>query len=65
MLLEFNSEIKMTSEIEDTLNGIAEPIKVKLIELKNQLDKVEAVVQKADSLSITELHENVKYLIHF
>ncbi len=55
----------MTSEIEDTLNGIAEPIKVKLIELKNQLDKVEAVVQKADSLSITELHENVKYLIHF
>lgn len=49
--------------VEDTLEGIAEPIKEKLIELKNQLDKVEAVVQKADSLSITELHENVKYFV--
>lgn len=49
--------------VEDALEGIAEPVKEKLIELKNQLDKVEAVVQKADSLSITELHENVKYFV--
>lgn len=49
--------------VEDTLEGIAEPIKEKLVELKKQLDKVEAVVQKADSLSMTELHENVKKIV--
>lgn len=50
---------KTIAEDLSILEGVADPIKVKLLELKTQLDKVESVVNKIDSKSIQELQMNV------
>lgn len=52
-----------TEDVSTMLEGVADPIKAKLLELKNQIDKVESVVNKMESKSIEELQMNVYFQI--
>ena len=52
-----------TEDASTMLEGVADPIKAKLLELKNQIDKVESVVNKMESKSIEELQMNVYFQI--
>lgn len=52
------TDIEKQSEVE-SLVGVAEPVRSKLLELKDQLDKVESIVGDVDSASIKDLQETV------
>jgi hypothetical protein len=55
------TDVKSETCSEDLL-GVSEPIKLKLLELKKNLDMVESVVNEIESVSVNELQARMNPL---